>query len=230
MLSYRNFSPKGSGYFLLFTNLLFIVGILFFEWNGYGIVAAYFLETLLIGVLNIVKLGIISVAQPGSTPKKKRIFKDFKFKGLFGILFFIFHFGIFIFVQLIIFISAGNDMDPAFPYPERVFIPNFLLFFQLALPKDGGIFLACLLGSHILSFCMDFIYRKEYQSVTYERQMMLPYARVIVQQFVVILGGFILLIFRGGTGIAIFLILLKTLVDLYAHNRYLQKIVPVTKV
>ena len=225
---YRNLTPTGSGYMLVFANLLFIIGIIFFDWSGYAVIAAYFLETILLGAINIIKMFIISIAQPGPTPKKKRVFKDFKMYGIAGILFFIFHFGMFVGVQLVIFIRSGMDIDNTFPYRSPGFIPNIYDFFKQTLPADGGLFLAVLLGSHLFYFVSDFIIKKEFKTITFERQMMFPYVRVIIQQFVVIIGGFILMIGRGGAAIAIFLIILKTMADLWAHNRHLQKKIPVT--
>jgi hypothetical protein len=49
--------------------------------------------------------------------------------------------------------------------------------------------------------------------------MIAPYKRVFIQQLLVILGGFFVILFRGPVGFLVLLIGLKMIFDLRAHRR-----------
>jgi len=76
-------------------------------------------------------------------------------------------------------------------------------------------FLAFVVG-HGFSLFYNFIKKEEYKKEIKEI-MMAPYKRIMVMQFTIILGGFILMIFKAPVALLLLFIVLKTFVDYRAH-------------
>src|SRR5690606_12701165 len=102
------------------------------------------------------------------------------------ILFFIIHYGIFVFIQTQIFFKLSQVIE------SNQFFVSYKTIFQ-ALGDEGKLLLGIFALYYTIDFLFDFIGTGKYQNEEMSDLMFRPYGRIFVQQFVVILGGFFLL-------------------------------------
>lgn len=180
---------------LLLVNFLPIFGVFFLHWSIFIILFMYWLENVVVGLYNVLKLFRCET-------KTKDVPKNVAWLvGLgktFIILFFVFHFGMFTFVHGI-FVS--------------------ILFYKPGLTSmDVILMFAALMFSHGISYHVHFLRGEEYKKVTFSEIYKAPYSRVIVMHMVILFGGFLLMTLRSEIWPLILLIVLKTVFDLKAHN------------
>ncbi|MBL6962643.1 MAG: hypothetical protein ISR55_02375 [Bacteroidetes bacterium] len=203
-------------YQILLANSLPVFGLIFFSWNAYYIIAAYFLESIVIGFINIFKIGLSSKYFTGSKENPK---------GYFVIPFFIFHYGFFIFVQLTILNSVLSMSTTDFSYHSNSLIPNFIEFFSACFNQKGELLLVIFLVTHLFDFMFRYVRSKSFKNISTSKQMFEPYVRIFVQQFIVIFGAFMLFIVNSGTVLVVMLVLFKTCADLIMFNPELRELV-----
>ncbi len=188
--------------------LWMFAGIFFLGWSASSILLAYFFETIIIGIIHIMKMLVVTYA--GKTQKEASLNKkEYKEPPLSLVLFFIMHYFFFIFVQSVFLFSFMEGSDPGIKKAFNV-VGNYM--YVLERPDVQQAVLAIILMNVILAIRNFFIPGKQHQ-YTVKEMLFQPYLRIFIQQFVVILGGFFLL-FGGSTGAAIVLILLRLFIDL----------------
>ena len=144
----------------------------------------YCLETVIIGIFNVVKMVIVSIV------KKRDVWSNgtsqTMMPGWFFVFFFILHYGFFVAVQMGLFFSI-TSIVPAVQNPLQLFtvLPDLLDNYTKAV-------LLVFIGSYIIQIIYNFILPKTYLEISLSRLMFSPYMRIIIQQFVVILGSIIL--------------------------------------
>lgn len=201
-------------------------GVIFLNWNPYMILLIYWGESLIIGILNLLKMMISGTVQ-------NRRFSPEGFARAAGLsVFFTFHYGMFMFVHcifLLLFMSMAEvtgspgssfTIDP-FSIAES-FIPERLTLFDFVNSEISAI--SALLISHISSFYTYFIKTGEYNSTEASDYMMRPYKRIIIMQVTIIFGAFAL--FISGFKSAVFVIIwigLKIITDLKMHISEIKK-------
>jgi hypothetical protein len=180
---------------LIVANLIPLWGVLYFEWSLGSIMFLYWLESAVIGVYNVVKLTVVG----GWT-------------SMFYIPFFIFHYGMFMFVHFV-FISAlflrGMYTEGALGFSSV--IGNAFSSREVLYAATG------LAVSHGVSFALNFLGNEEYRHVTVAAQMHVPYRRIVVMHLTIIGGGFLLLIFGAPTGALAIMIVVKIATDITTH-------------
>jgi hypothetical protein len=183
---------------VLWLNALFLlVLVLTKNADPLVIVLAYFLETIFIGILHVIKLHLVIKYGKKDTYKKGEIKP-----GLGLILFFIFHYGFFIAVQLVFVFVFFGIINPTFSNS------NFIL------ESTGlAIVLISIIVTNVYYFYNNFLVPKKYIEYSPQAIFFKPYARIIVQQFVVILSGFFFIIFPTGTVTAILIIIFRFITD-----------------
>jgi hypothetical protein len=199
------FSPLNI--FLLAINTALLVSVIFLDPNKYIVVSVYFLETLIIGILNVVKMLSIYIY------RKTRMHNNDS-GSIFMIPFFIVHFGIFYFVQLALILGSGSGIDSDFPVKGGL-VPNPLQFFKLTLGTEGRYIVLGIILMQLFVFIYAFLIKGEVRSRSLQYQMMEPYGRILVQQFVVIIGGFFIIFLGDAMAFSILLVIFKTLLDLF---------------
>ncbi len=194
--------------FLILANLIPIAGILFFGWSIFSVLIFYWLESLVIGAFNVVKMAIASKQAKGikELEKFEKPFRLIRKLGkIFLILAFIFHYGIFMFVHLMFIFAitgVGFDFSSLYGMIKMVALPVLSLFL-----------------SHGVSFFVNFIGKKEYKKVSEKDVMLSPYRRIIVMHLTIILGAFLSVATGFGNSILVLFIALKIFVDLRAHKK-----------
>jgi len=176
-----------------------VYGVWFEQWRAVEVFLVYCLESVIIGGFNVIKMFLTTLV------KKKDVWENkgssSTVSGYFFIFFFIIHYGFFIAVQMGIFLATINMGD----LPNT---PDGILDFLLHFPKYLSVGVTWLLLTFIISYAFqtlkDFVISGEYKTASIGRLMFQPYPRIIVQQFVVILGGFILMLGAGKLFIVIF--------------------------
>ncbi len=194
---------------LIAVNCIPLVGVLFGELSLFVLLLMYWAESAVIGFFNILKLMRVEPPdEEGSSPYSQ-------VKWLL-ILFFIFHYGMFMFVHLVfIMFLFGFQFFSRNPVAS-----SFAFGFQFL------VFVAGLVVSHGISYQKNFIENKEYLSASLGKLMFQPYGRVVLMHFAILGLSFLLFpSFLFGvsqpaeTGLLVLLILAKTGLDLFLHLR-----------
>ena len=224
-----------SSWTLIAVNLGLILGVLVWQWSIFDIVFLYWVENLVIGAINVLKMlfsrpdikaltGGASAAQvheaavqAGQSPQSaSKIIKWVPIVAswgakLFFIPFFILHYGMFCYghgVFVFSLFSGGVLSSGATDATEalKLLTPQMLLAIGL------------LTASHLFSFLRNFLVGGEYRQTSPAALMMRPYGRIVVLHITIILGGMLTMAFGDPIGLLIVLMVLKTGVDLAMHQ------------
>jgi len=200
---------------LIATNLAPLLGVFYFEWNVFMILALYWLESAVVGFYTILKLP--KAAAP-STPEELKELGGYRIGynspvGLTGkklVGFFSMHYGVFMgihagLLQILMFATTGS---PNFYVPLDL-TPTAL--FSL-LGSTTALFI-----SHGISYRMNFIGKQEFLSISPAAQVMQPYRRIVVMHMTVVFGAWFAIPFRSATGFIVVLIASKILLDVLFH-------------
>lgn len=194
------FIPENKNVWL--TALFYIALIVVGRLSATEFVIVYALETVIIGVFHGIKMLTITFLSSGM--------KDNRGNGIGLTLFFLVHYGFFVFIQttfFFVFLSMGDSR-----ISSSFGISNFLTIFQL---EGVKIALVIMLFSYVLKYWFNFYSNKRYQRINLGLYMFQPYVRTVIQQFVAIIPGFFIVFGNGGLAVAIVLILIRTTVDLF---------------
>jgi hypothetical protein len=207
---------------LVVVNFVPLIGVAFWGWSLMLILVLYWVESGVVGIINIFKIARAEGSGDDGTGNRVTV----RLSGMGAMMgrgaligFFVMHYGIFwvvhgIFVFLLPLFasmpSASGDTLGLGSGPMD-FGP---------LPLDGLVLSATLLAaSHVVSFFTNFLGRGEYLRVTPEGQMMSVYGRVFVLHLTIIGGAFVIAAFGTPIAALVLLIGLKTLLDLVLHLR-----------
>ena len=173
-----------------------IFGVLYWGWDATAILVLYWLESVIMGLLNVPKILACRQTEEGHIVSA--------LGNLFVAGFFSVHYGIFTFVH-------GTFLAEMFG--ARSMMEELL--------SGGTIFWTAVtfLISHLFSMFINFFGKKEYLGRETGKQMMSVYGRVFVMHFVIILGGFAVQAFGAPVLAVLMLIILKTVIDLAAHKK-----------
>lgn len=185
-------------------NLLFLI---FLVTTGkiaaYTVLFGYFLETIIIGIFNLFKMY--------ASRKTKNKDGTNGSSGIgFLILFFVAHYGGFVAIQSVFLFAIFSISGENFIKEPFHLVDNFEIILQL----DGILLMLLVLGlSQFLKFHFDFLKTNKYHKFSSVEMMFKPYVRIFIQQFVVIIGCFFMIISSASILAAIFLILVRFVVD-----------------
>ena len=185
---------------LLLANLVPVFGVLFLDWQVFTLMFLFWMENLVIGAFNVLKmLANRSSTSAGAATK------------YFLIPFFCVHYGFFCLMHgvIIVTIFGGGDALADFPDPAGLW--------RIALENKLMLALLCLVASDAITFATNYIRKGEYKRVGLNELMFRPYARIVVTQIVVILGGFGMQTLHSPTLGLLLLVFLKIFLDLRGH-------------
>lgn len=188
-----------SDYFLIAANLLPVIGAWFWGWQVREVFVVYCLETIIIGLYNLLKMAIVTMFKGTDTWYNEG--SRTQVSGLFFMFFFIMHYGLFVAVQTGLFVQVsglGKDNNWGFF--------DFFLHWPSYLGPDAYTVLWGFVISYGFKTLWDFILPKEYKKIPMMLLMFQPYLRIFIQQITVILGGFFLGFGAGKVFILIFAI------------------------
>jgi len=183
-------------------NAIFLIALLLIgKSDALTVIMAYFLETIIIGVIFCFKLHKM-VSFNEQNP-------------YLLVLKFLSHYLFFIAVQLV-FVFAFLQF-----YDVNINKPYYLLEnlkYVLSL-KGMYVVLASIVGYNLADYVINFVLPKTYRRITLNNIISQPYSRVLVQQFTVILVCFFYFFISGIMVGAILLILLRTGLELYYNAK-----------
>lgn len=194
----------------ILVNLVPVIGVLAEGWDPLRVFLFYCLETILVGLFHVVKMVIIFVMnQPRHSDfPTSRI-------GLFGlflffVVFFIFHYGIFVFVQTSMFFGIsglykGSLLGLTNPETLKNLIGN-----------EGMLMLAIFIAYYSLQTIREASAFSLNKTGDLAKLMFQPYGRVLVQQFALIFGG-MFLAFKWGTVFIVIFVLTRIYLEVFGN-------------
>jgi hypothetical protein len=214
----KNGKDKLSPLVLIGANLIPLAGVFFFGWGVTFIVLLYWIENLIAGFYNILKMAILKTEQAANNLNK-----------LFIIPFFCLHYGGFCAVHgvfLTTFFKIGSGSSPldsgSVWWGPFVFLQIlFSVIAKLWASKPPEMIWAVigLFISHGVSFVENYILGLEYRTSAMKELMHKPYQRIIVMHIAIIFGGIFVMKLNSPMPLMIILILLKIFFDQYLHRK-----------
>jgi hypothetical protein len=188
-----------SAWVLVAANLVPLYGVLFWHWQVFPLLALFWMENAIIGILNAARMLAIDPGNAALWAAK-----------LFSVPFFCFHYGLFTAVHgVFVFSMFGKyDFDGLWVLAPAA---RAVADWNLALP------LAALAASHVFSFFWNFVHRREYLRAALQEQMMKPYGRVLILHLAILFGGLAAMALGSPVWALLVLLAVKIGVDLKAH-------------
>lgn len=190
---------------LVVANAFPIVGVLVLGWTVFPLVLLYWLENVIVGAFNVLKMLLAQPRNPVSWVGKA-----------FMIPFFVVHFGGFTYVHGVLLLAFFGP-KPIQPFSLLQAVPAVIHANQL------GWGVANLVASHGFSFFWNYLRNGEYQRASLNTLMGQPYGRIVVLHLTVLFGGWIVMLLGSPVGALIVLIALKTAADLRGHTAERQR-------
>lgn len=231
---------KASALALIAANVLLLFGVLFLGWDTLSIVALYWVENLIIGGVNVLKM-LVASPDPNAfklsdflTPQQQKelekqgqdlgplekSLKAHHASKLFLVPFFAFHYGFFCLIHgIFVFALFGREANIGGHVMTHGPFGALEAFADFATETHLWWCVFALAASHLWSFVVNFIGRGEYKRTAVPILMAQPYARVVVLHIAIILGGFVTMAFGSPMGLLIILVIGKTILDLNLHLR-----------
>ncbi|NNC99915.1 MAG: hypothetical protein HKN85_07020 [Gammaproteobacteria bacterium] len=205
-----------SSYLLLSANLVPLIGVLFFNWDAVLVLALFWMENLLIGFFNLVKITAVS-------------FLNKELSGLSAGAFFFVHYGAFCAAHGLLLMDL---LDYSIKDTAELFNINSAGVFTLYLEGAAVFFtltrdlapliwygLAGLVISRLGSFVENFILNGEIFSVKARQLMAQPYSQIIVMHIGLLLGAVLLQRFGSPVWLLASLVILKVIIDFTQFRR-----------
>ncbi len=222
---------------MLTANLLPLAGVLFLGWRAFDVVFLYWLENVVIGAINVLKMATCSndvrsserwLQQLTETRQGKRPStltdeaQDEAFHlneglgalgtKLFFIPFFTVHYGLFCLVHGVFVCVLLGGVGP-FGGGMNPFDAAFE-----ALGRVGILVaVAALVVSHLVSYFTNYLGRGEYRRLTPPDLMAQPYGRIVVLHIAIVFGAFLVVAFGSPVWLLVLLVAGKTWYDLKLH-------------
>jgi len=193
---------------LIIVNLIPVYGVWFEGWNAAQVFLVYCLETVIIGLFNVVKMACVTLFVKSRDNWQNGASNTLQ-SGWFFIFFFIVHYGLFVFIQTQIFFGVSELVKSNSLWGKYKGIPQ-------ALGNEGQLLLIIFIAYYTLDNLFNFFLSGEYKIISMSRLMFQPYGRIFVQQFVVILGSMFLGFGAGKVFIAI-LVAAKIFFEVYVN-------------
>ena len=190
-----------SAWVLVAANLVPLAGVLLWGWDVFPLLLLFWMENVVIGVLNVAKM-------LSADPHDAALWAG----KLFIVPFFCVHYGMFTAGHGALLLSLFGGKS----YPVSGFSPlepalRAAADYELWLP------IAVLAGSHVFSFFWNYFHRGEFRRARVIELMVKPYGRIIVLHVTIILGGFGAMALGSPIWALLLLLALKIGLDLRAH-------------
>jgi hypothetical protein len=186
--------PLASMLVLVAANLIPLFFVLLGEWTLQEVMVLFWAESAIIGFYTLLKMIVVA-----------------KWWAPFPGLFFLGHFGgfmslhfLFIYMLFVRGINAHTPDPGALEALGNLFMPLW--------PALLGLFL-----SHGVSFALNFIGQREYEGTKVQDLMKAPYGRIVVMQFTIIFGGWVVMLLKNPMSALVLLVVFKIIADLRAH-------------
>lgn len=192
---------KASSFALITANSLPLLGVLFFDWDAFAIVTLYWVENVVIGVINVLKM---TVCDPKSLS--------------FSIPLFALHYGFFCFINGVLVLTLfGHDSG-------IMSLSGYVReFSQVFAEHHLWWAIVMLAASHLFSFVTNYLGCGEFRRTTVSALTAELYSREVILQIAILFGGWIANMLGNSIGVLVLLIFGKTIADLSMHLRELGR-------
>ncbi|MFN8243904.1 MAG: DUF6498-containing protein [Ferruginibacter sp.] len=199
---------------LIVVNLIPLYGVWFEGWDPRMIFLVYCLETMIIGIVNVLKMAIVTLLMK-PTEQWNNNGRVSRVSGWFFIFFFIVHYGMFVLIQTQLFFGASGLVNDTSFFGAYRHIPGWL-------GPDGKMLLLIFVLYYSLQTFFEFFQSGDYKNITLTRLLFQPYGRIVIQQLIVILGS-MFLSFGAGKIFMLVMVAIKLFFELYVNlDRYLR--------
>lgn len=190
-----------SAWVLVAANLVPLAGVLFWDWNVFALLALFWMENLVVGLMFALRLLCADPADAALWAAK-----------LFMVPFFCFHYGMFTAIH-------GTFVFTLFGKGDYRVDGLQVLTPAARAASDYGLWLpvAALVASHLFSFLWNYLYRGEFRRAQLGTLMAKPYGRVVVLHLAIIFGGIAAMALGSPVWALLVLLALKIGLDLKAH-------------
>ena len=231
----RETLSQPSAQILIAVNLSIIAGVYIWQWSVFDIVFLYWVENLVIGVINVLRMAIASGDERSvrniagrainasinpthrSTAGPAILRHGIKF---FLIPFFIVHYGGFCYghgMFVMAMFGADGMMDAGNASADALSMAALF-----TTPVIAGISLLTI--SHLFSFVQNFLMGGEYKRTNAATLMMRPYGRIVALHITILLGAFLAAVFGSPLALLVVLVIMKTGADLALHRAERRKL------
>ncbi len=180
---------------LIIVNLLPVIGVIYWGWSLTVLVIIYWLENLIVGFFNILKMALSF----GNVADKAK-----------SIIFFCFHYGLFWVVHglfMLLFLIPVISNSPSIG--DHTVNASFDMSIKWVLLS--------LFLSHLFSFLTNFMRWGRALKLPPEAQMFLPYGRVMTMHILILGSAFLADRWSGSLVVLTLLITLKIIADVISH-------------
>lgn len=237
---------------LVAANLLPLAGVVWWGWSVFEVLVLYWLETGIVGALNVPKI-LLAHGEGGDATDASTV--QFHVQGVpqewftddsgsarnVGVaLFFVLHYGIFwvvhgAFVFALPLFALGSGFGGGSfgggPFGGTpVGIGPSVGWGVGTSPAVFALAVGSMALSHGVSFAVNYLGRGEYRATTADEQMTRPYGRVVVLHLTVLFGAWVVAALGSPLFVLALLVALKTALDLGAHLRERARVGPAPEV
>ena len=193
---------------LIIVNLVPLYGVWFEGWSAVMVFLVYCLETVIIGAVNVLKMAYVTLFVRSRDVWENQGGTSFQ-SGWFFILFFILHYGFFVFVQTQLFFSVSGLAKGSSLFGKYAQVPALL-------GDDGKLLLLIFITYYTFQTIVDFFISGQYKKISLSRLMFQPYIRILIQQLVVITGS-MFLSFGAGKIFILVLVAVKIFFEVFVN-------------
>jgi hypothetical protein len=197
--------PPLSVWVLVGANLVPLAGVLFWGWDVFALLLLFWMENVVIGVLNVVKILL-------ADPTDMALWAGKAFMAPF----FCFHYGMFTAIHgtFVFALFGGKTANASYDAQGiNVIEPALRAAGELGLWLPLGV----LVASHAFSFLWNYLYRGEFRRAKLAELMAKPYGRIVVLHLTILFGGFGAMMLGSPVWALLLLIALKIGLDVRAH-------------
>ena len=198
---------------LIAANLIPLWGVWFRGWDAKMMFVVYCLESVIVGLYNVLQMWLVTLIKKKDALQANESYT--MVSGYFFMLFFLFHYGVFIFVQLKLFLSIISIKG----LTDEVF--KFLFHLPFYLPNYALLVLLYFTITYGLVILKDFVFTGIYKTIEMSNLFFAPYGRIFVQQFVVIIGSFVLMFNKEGKVFILVFVICKIFFELMINYKKL---------
>ncbi|MEQ1753686.1 MAG: DUF6498-containing protein [Micropepsaceae bacterium] len=158
---------------ILLANAVPVAGVLFFGWQAFALLIFYWIENVILGVFNVLKVAVSGFTKAGNV----------KLLTLFLIPFFCIHYGIFCYVHGMFLIAvltiAGAIHDGSVITPESFdLLPR--VWHALRSDADLSFSVVVLVVVQLFSFAVMWLGMEKWRDTNPMKQMLEPYGRIVI--------------------------------------------------
>lgn len=213
---------RPSGQVLLLSNLALAVAVVALGWSVLDVVFLYWVENVVIGVINVLRMAISS---PDASPPPDRVSiqgqrfpqppqhvsharRAYHASKLGLIPFFAIHYGGFCLAHgaFVIGLLGADGASLSLATVRELLTPSLAL----------GVGLLAV--SHLYSFLSNFVLGGEYRRTNAAALMMRPYGRIVALHVTILLGALLVELAGSNLGLLVVLVVAKTVADLVLHE------------